>query len=168
MISKPSDKHISRNKMVFSLTVLSLTLVTAGFVAWNQRTFARAEVVIDGRIRVTADVASTPATREKGLSGRESLGPDEGVLFIFMRADRYAFWMKDMKFPIDILWIKDNEIVDITTDVPLPASGDELKRYFPMYAVDKVLEVPAGFAARNGLRTGLELAINIDKVKDGR
>ena len=168
MTSAHPDNQISRNKLVFSLTVLLLTFVVAGFVAWHQRTFAHAEVVIDGRIKVAADIASTPTTREKGLSGRESLGPDEGLLFIFMRADRYAFWMKDMKFPIDILWIKGDEIVDITTDAAPPASGAPLERYFPMFAVDKVLEVPAGFAARNGLRTGLKLEINIDKVTDGR
>jgi hypothetical protein len=168
MTSERSDNSISRNKLVFSLTVLLLTLAAAGFVAWHQRTFARAEILIDGRIKVAADVASTPVTREKGLSGRESLELDEGMLFVFMRADRYAFWMKDMKFAIDILWIKDDEIVDITTDAPPPAAGAPLERYFPMYPVDKVLEVPAGFAARQGLRTGLKLTINIDKVTDGR
>ncbi|MFA6603935.1 MAG: DUF192 domain-containing protein [Patescibacteria group bacterium] len=164
MLKEQPENNMSRNKLVFSLTMLLVMLAVAGFVAWQQRTFARAEVVIDERIKIAADVASTPATREKGLSGREALGAAEGMLFIFGRADRYAFWMKDMRFAIDILWIKGDEIVDITTDVPPAAVGAPLERYFPMSPIDKVLEVSAGFAARHGLRTGLKLTINIDKV----
>ncbi len=93
------------------------------------------------RVRVT--IADTPDARWLGLGGREALAPDEGMLFVFPVADRYGFWMKDMKFSIDIVWINDaGTIIDIETDVS-PASYPT--SFTPEAPARYVLEVPAGF-----------------------
>jgi len=84
-------------------------------------------------------------------------------LFLFPVESQYAFWMKEMLFPIDILWIRDGVIEDMTVDVLVPSpDGGELIRYFPIVPVDTVLEVPAGFAARHGLRTGMAVTVEVD------
>lgn len=63
-------------------------------------------------LRVT--VLERQGERERGLSGRESLAPTEGMLFVFPESGYHAFWMKDMQFPIDIIWVAaDGTIVDI-------------------------------------------------------
>jgi uncharacterized membrane protein (UPF0127 family) len=54
-----------------------------------------------------AEVVQTPAEREKGLSGRPCIESDSGMLFVFDHPGQYAIWMKDMQFPIDIVWISE-------------------------------------------------------------
>jgi uncharacterized membrane protein (UPF0127 family) len=61
-------------------------------------------VLINGQ-SINAEVATTTKARETGLSGRPCILPNQGMLFEFSTAGRYQFWMKDMKFPIDIVWI---------------------------------------------------------------
>ncbi len=142
---------------------LAVAVATSVGLAWYQARFPSGYVQIGDGLRVAVTVAATPATREKGLSGREGLGPDEGMLFIFEKLDTYAFWMKDMRFPIDILWIRDGAIADITTDVPQPVPGQELPLYFPKIPVDRVLEVRAGYARAHGLRIGMPVTAHVDK-----
>lgn len=61
-------------------------------------------VLIGGK-KIRVDIADTVVTRTQGLSGRTSLAETDGMLFVFENADRYGFWMKDMNFAIDIIWI---------------------------------------------------------------
>jgi len=147
-------------RVFLALGILAAMLIAGAFLAWNQRVPSLATVLIDDRIKVIVEVANSPQTRERGLSGHAPLAANEGMFFIFDAADRYAFWMKDMLFPIDILWIKGSELVDITTDALAPAKGDvQLPTYRPLYPADRVLEVPAGFAKAHGLRLGMTVEL---------
>ncbi len=100
--------------------------------------------------RVTT--AKTPTTREKGLSGRDSLAPDEGLLFIFPTSQVSGFWMKDMKFPIDIIWIDSNRKVVTVAENILPETYP--KSFYPTKKAQFVLEVNAGSAKKSGLVEG--------------
>src|SRR3989344_8659942 len=76
-----------------------------------------------GTARVLIDIADTPALRERGLSGRKLLLDDQGMYFIFDHPDVYPFWMKEMNFPIDIIWIgKHMSVVNITKSASPPSS----------------------------------------------
>lgn len=98
------------------------------------------------------DVADTPASREQGLSGRPRLADNEGMLFIFPESFVPAFWMKDMNFALDMIWIDgDRRVVDITEDA-LPESFPESFR--PSEPVKYVLEINAHGAAENGIKIG--------------
>src|SRR2546423_625848 len=67
---------------------------------------------------INVEVVDTEVAREKGLGGRDFLAKDTGMLFVFPKNDTYAFWMKDMKFNIDIVWISaDGHIVDMRENV---------------------------------------------------
>lgn len=147
---------------------LAAALVAAAVLTVIQGRFPSGYVTIGDDLRVAVTVAATPATQEKGLSGREGLGADDGMLFIFDRPDTYAFWMKDMRFPIDIIWIQNDAIADITTDVPVPVPGQELPVYFPKIPANRVLEVPAGYAKAHGLRIGMAVTAHVDKGKGVR
>lgn len=107
----------------------------------------KSQVQINNQI-IVAEVVSSLEDIEMGLSGRDAIGINEGMLFIFAEKDRHIFWMKDMKFPIDIIWISGNVIVGVEEGL-MPEIGvpdHRLTIYVPLLPVDKVLEVMAGRA----------------------
>ena len=148
---------------VIAIVAVVALLIASTALAWSHSRFSQGYVKIGDGLRVNVTVADTEATREKGLSGRDPLGPDEGMLFVFQTPLAYGFWMKDMKFPIDIIWIAQGQIVDITTDAAVPVPGQELPVYYPRIPVDHVLEVRAGYAREHGLRTGMPVSVHVDK-----
>lgn len=114
-------------------------------------------------VALNIDIASTDASREKGLSKRESLEKNEGMLFIFDRPGVHTFWMKDMRFPIDIIWFREGKVVELLPDVPVPILGQPLPRYTALEAADAVLEVNRGFIKKYGVTPGMELKYTVDK-----
>jgi uncharacterized membrane protein (UPF0127 family) len=172
MTAAPKNKlakaDLSSARPLIAIVGLAALLIASAALAFVHAKFSQGYVKIGEDLRVNVSVADNDATREKGLSGKEGLAADEGMLFIFDHPQAYGFWMKEMKFPIDILWIADGTLVDITTDAAVPVPGQELPVYYPKVPVDRVLEVRAGFAREHGLRTGLPVAIHVDKDKQGR
>ena len=107
----------------------------------------KSQVKINEQI-IIADVVSDEKDVRKGLSGRDWLGINEGMLFIFPEAGTYPFWMKGVNFPIDIIWISGDVIVGIQQHV-IPQKDvpdSELRIYYPPEPVNKVLEMKAGRA----------------------
>ncbi len=111
---------------------------------------------------VWAEIADSPEERRTGLSDHASLGPDRGMLFLLDEPVLASFWMKDMDFPIDIIWISGETVVSIESDVPVPAlRAGSLPVYLSETEVDRVLEANAGFAAAHGLEVGDVLDIDL-------
>jgi len=98
------------------------------------------------------EVADTPELRTQGLSGREKLSQGSGMLFIFDNMNLYGFWMKDMKFSLDIMWLDaDKKIVYIEKNL----SSDTYPTIFtPASPAQYVLEVPAGFVDNSNVSLG--------------
>jgi len=113
------------------------------------------------RQTIIADVVKTEKDRTRGLGDREMIGINEGMLFLFDKEGEYGFWMKDMEFPIDILWIKGNTIVGFEemVDPQRGAEDYELRLYYPPTAIDKVLELSAGRVRLLHTRVGDEIFI---------
>jgi uncharacterized membrane protein (UPF0127 family) len=109
---------------------------------------------------ITADVADTAASRARGLSGRPSLEVDHGMLFIFEEPTVPTFWMPDMYFPIDIVWLDGETVVSVSADVQ-PEEGTPTERYSPTKPITRVLEVNAGLAKAHGLTAGSSLDIQL-------
>ena len=103
------------------------------------------------------EIADTVTSREQGLSDRENLCSECGLLFIYDNPGIYSFWMKRMHFDIDILRLAGDEVVDITFGAKKP-SKDEFESpkttYQSQVPVDKVLEVNAGWVEKNGIKVG--------------
>ena len=115
---------------------------------------ASSTVQVGGKtVRVT--VADTPETRQKGLGGRNGLAPDEGMLFIFPQDGKYGFWMKDMKFPIDILWLSGARRVVYMAQNVSPDTYPEV--FAPTTPARYVLELPAGYAKAYTVGVGDEV-----------
>jgi uncharacterized membrane protein (UPF0127 family) len=108
---------------------------------------------------VNIEVAKTVPEQEKGLSGRACIGADQGMLFTFDKPDSYEFWMKDMKFPIDIVWVNENKTVNSVTQDVLPSTypqkfkGSSPSKY--------VLELQANRAQSLNITQGTDLKFNL-------
>jgi len=105
------------------------------------------------------ELALTKEEQERGLSLRKDLKEDEGMLFVFNTPDKYSFWMKDMNFSIDIIWLaqpeaglgEDLHVVYIKKDAK-PESFPEI--FEPNENSKYVLEVISGFSEKNNLKEG--------------
>lgn len=98
------------------------------------------------------DIADTDILQEKGLSFRESLSPQTGMLFVFDTHDVYHFWMKDMKFAIDMIWLDENKKVVYIEEFVDPSTYPE--SFGPETPTQYVIEIPAGDTTKVGLRVG--------------
>ncbi|MFQ5587396.1 MAG: DUF192 domain-containing protein [Nitrospiria bacterium] len=107
---------------------------------------------------LSAEVADTPETRERGLMFRDHLPKGGALLFIFEAARPYPFWMKNCKFPIDIIWMNpDKKIIHIAKDTP-PCTSDPCPTYGPKHKKALyVLEVAAGFSEKENLKQGMPI-----------
>lgn len=105
-------------------------------------------------ICVDSEIADTDEERTRGLMYRDGLKEGKAMLFVFDRPSVYSFWMKNMRFSLDIIWIgADLKIVDIKANV-LPCVGDVCENLVPARSAGFVLEVPAGFTGKYGIKVG--------------
>ena len=103
---------------------------------------------------VSMELATTPLAQETGLSNRDSLAADRGMLFVFAAAQSNCFWMKDMRFPLDMIWLNDKkEIVQIRENI----KPDTYPASFCADNTRYVIEVNAGVARSVGLHAGQRL-----------
>lgn len=133
------------------------------FVPNDDGRFARLQI---GNTSVIAEVARDASSRTRGLAGRDTLPRGTGMLFLFEAPGRYGIWMKGMKIPIDIFWIRNGRVVDMEERVLPPPAGAldiELPVYRPEAQADYVLEVGAGFAEEYGIRIGDSVKIFFEK-----
>lgn len=115
-----------------------------------------------GNKKISIEVAATLSQKKTGLSYRSSMPQTAGMLFDFSTdTDKQpAFWMKDMHFPLDLIWIKDGKIISITKNVPNPAAGtpdNQLALYYPPSDIDHTLEVNGGWSEKNNVKIGDEI-----------
>jgi len=142
--------------IVFTLTVAVAVIVM--FFAFNTK--SKSYAVINGH-SFDIEMAITDSQKSKGLAKYEKIPESFGMLFLFGKADYYSFWMKNMKFPIDIIYINDNKIVDIFKNVPNPKSKSEVpKTIKPSLPSDKVLEINAGLSDKYNFKRGDSVRIN--------
>ncbi len=111
---------------------------------------------------ISAEIADESSEQSKGLSGRQFLASNAGMLFVYKNTEVRRFWMKGMKFPIDIIWINDMKVVDILLDAKPPPEGTPDKNltiYQPNEPVDSVLEVNSGFVNANSITIGDDVIV---------
>ena len=118
-------------------------------------------IVTIAGLSIPVEVRRTPAELQKGLSGRPSLDSDTGMLFVFKTKALHPFWMPDMNFPIDIVWITDGAVVGVNKRVSNEFNSDHPVFYKPPVPVDYVLEVNSGFLDQHKLRVGDKVNISL-------
>ncbi len=105
-----------------------------------------------GNKQIQVAYANTPELQEQGLSNTAPLTEEQGMLFMFPTETTPSFWMKDMNYALDIIWIDaGKKVIDITPNLD-PKTFP--RSYTPASPVQFILEVPAGFAEKNGITIG--------------
>jgi uncharacterized membrane protein (UPF0127 family) len=131
----------------------------SGFV---ERTVRSSKELTFPQGKVYAEIADTSASREQGLSGRSGLGEGKGMLFVFDYPGKYGFWMKDMKFAIDMVWInEDGTVVHIERNVTPETYFDfnPPKTFVNTPDAKYVLELPSGASEQYGIYLGTKVEI---------
>ena len=126
------------------ILILILIFAAAFFLVAKKQ---NAKVIINGKT-FQVEVARTDTERAYGLMNRRHLDRDKGMLFVFDHANIYPFWMKNTLIPLDIIYINDGKIVDITT-LP-PQNGNNIPQYTPTEKAQYVLELNANSGAKTG------------------
>ena len=156
------------NKIQFVLIIILIPIGGLFLYLHNQHItvqeffFPSSPIVHFGDIPVRVEVADTESKRIQGLSGRDEIGNhNAGMFFIFPKADYLGIWMKDMKFPIDIIWIDENlTVIGIEQDV----SPNTYPRVFrPQNPAKYVLETEVHYADLVGIRVGQKVRIPLEK-----
>ncbi|OQA36847.1 MAG: hypothetical protein BWY53_00271 [Parcubacteria group bacterium ADurb.Bin326] len=160
------DKIYTKQKPVIlvSVAMVGLAFVTAfsGGLPLAKLGKQKAQVMI-GSKTVQVEVVSTAENQAKGLSGRKSLDENSGMLFDFGDYQARTFWMKDMNFPLDIIWISGGKIVGVNKNATPEGEFPQIKYYSPG-PVDQVLEMNAGWFERNGIMVGQTVSlVKVDK-----
>ena len=121
----------------------------------------KVNITVNG-VNLQADVALTADEQTKGLSIKDILHPDEGMLFPYEAPRILSFWMKDMKFPIDILWLdSDKRVVHIEESLQPCSPLLPCPSYSPDVQAQYVLETVAGFSSANGISKGTPVEFNL-------
>lgn len=136
------------NKLLL-VFILIIAVLVSGAVAFTIYKSFQPEVLIKNQTFRVA-IVKTDKDKQIGLSKYKSLAMDHGMLFIFDKAALYPFWMKNMRFPIDIIFIRDNKIVTIYQNLPI----NNLTIYSPTASSNRVLEINAGLSKKYGFSTG--------------
>lgn len=124
-----------------------------GFIFWAGSNFESKNINVSGH-NLKAWIADDPAEQTHGLSGKESMPANYGMLFVMPIKKITPFWMKDMNFPLDFIWLDNGTIVDITANVPPCKSEEACPTISPSVPINYVLEVNSGWAATNGIAIG--------------
>lgn len=150
----------AEKKIIWIIVIVVIAVV--GFLFWGiaKQYLVPTTTISTGITTINARLATTEIQREQGLSGTPVLEPNEGMLFVFDRNAKWPIWMKDMKYPIDIIWIdKNKRVVWIERNVT-PTTYP--KSFKPLTESRYVLEVAAGSAQQYGIRPSTTLQFDLE------
>lgn len=147
---------------LFHYFIAALVIFFVGLMVWffffvptvTGRTYVQI-----GSNKIQVEIADNVISQVKGLSGRDSLPENRGMLFVFSEPDIQKFWMNGMRFPLDIIWINGDTVVDVVTLNQPTAESPVPETIFSPLAVDKVLEINAGMVEKMGIRQGSAIRI---------
>ncbi len=147
------------DKSKFALGVI-ITMIATALILRGINFYTKNGSVEIGQKVFKVEIVKDSWELEKGLGGRKPLAENRGMLFVFPKEDFYQFWMKDMKFSIDIIWINQGKIVDIKEKAPIPTTNF-LEQYRPESPAKYVLEIGAGLVEKYRFKVGDAVKLDI-------
>lgn len=133
----------------FLLLIPIILILIIGYLFYSFYNFVQPSAEIKGH-KFQVEVVTSEKDKEIGLSKHNTLALNHGMLFLFDKPELYAFWMKGMKFPLDIIFIRNNKIVTLYKSLPI----NNLTIYPAREPSDKVLEINAGLSEKYGIKVG--------------
>ena len=160
---------MSRKKSAFVWVIIACVLLGIGvaalYILWPQIQSHTTLHLGDGVF--TTRVAKTPDERDKGLGGVHNFRSDQALLLVFDSDDKWSISMKDMNFPIDIVWLNsDKQVVYIVKNAPPDSYPYE--QFTSKQDARYVVELPAGTVAKKSIAIGAVASFdenNLDGVK---
>ena len=150
-------------KIIFILFICSVSLFCLCIPA---KSLTDITCLINNK-KITLEVADTDTKRQLGLMFRDSLDENQGMIFLFNKPREVSFWMKNVKIPLDMLFIYKNKVVKIYNMVP--GCEDEPCDLYPsVYKIDYVIELNGGFCQKYNIKTGqdVNLETQLQKITD--
>ena len=145
------------DKKTWYLILALMVLVFAASMFLNKKDTSSYKKIIIGNVVVKAEIAALLTEKQKGLSSRNFMRKNSGMLFIFSQPDFYPFWMKDMKFPIDIIWLDENlQIINIEKNITPDTFP---KKFMPRLPAKYALEINAGWSDKNKVKEGVNIKV---------
>ncbi len=155
---------MSLNKLFIIFGIILVIFAGIIFFQFNSNSNSPKSTVKINNRTFNVEVMDTPEKQQQGLSGKESLPQNQGMLFVFDDKAYHYFWMKNMKFPIDIIFIEDDKIVSIVKNAP-PAKPEEENP--PLYKsggpINRVLEINSGLTDKYKFKAGDKVEIKLAK-----
>ena len=147
--------------MIKILNFLLILVVFVFFIIIFLRFNNKPNVIINQH-KFMVDVAETDGQKARGLDIYDKLPLEKGMIFPFKTDGKYSFWMKGMKFPIDIIYIKNDKIAEIFSNIPNPKTSTETPAIVtPHENINYVLEINAGLSRRYNFKVGGKANINL-------
>jgi uncharacterized membrane protein (UPF0127 family) len=123
--------------------------------------FTTARVTINGQTFNVA-TAKSPAEQQEGLADRDAITVNQGMLFLYNNPGYYSFWMKGMRFPLDIIFIQNNKVIFVVENAQtLQPNNDSPPLYQSLEPSDMVMEINAGLAKRYNIKKGDSVKIQL-------
>jgi len=144
----------------FSFSLYSIVFFGSVTAFAKKIKYSHALVKTAAGIEIPVEVADTSRKRSLGLGKRTGLKKDWGMLFVFENSKTHRFWMKDMQFALDIIWLDNYRIVYILRNVQPAISGEKPAILEPPEPANFVLEIATGRASELGLKQGDLLKYN--------
>ena len=143
----------------FLIVVVLIVLAVFVYLTLDKPVFESDGKLIIGFKPIDVEIAETVQEQFAGLSGRDSMCEDCGMVFVYNQAKIQKFTMRGMKFPLDMIFIRDGKIIEIIENVPFPQPGELPVNINSRDPADMVLEVNAGFVKRNSVPTGQSIIL---------
>ena len=140
-----------RKIIIGVVAILLIATISVGYFVLQTPKPVR--ITISGVV-LSVELATTPAQKQKGLSGRDSLPPDHGMLFVFDTEGYWSFWMNDMRFPLDIIWFNSSRQAVFFEQGLQPCRPETCPTFTPSAKAMYVLEVNAGFVTTHDISPG--------------
>lgn len=150
------------NKVIIIFGLMLILIAGVAFYQFSKT--QQSQVKTSGKVTIAAHTFDVEVVRDSkdqqiGLTKYNSMGESQGMLFIFEQPGNYGFWMRNMKFPLDIIFIRNDTVVSLHQEVqPVEQDADNPPVYRSEVPADKVLEIQSGLAEKYNIKTG-------DKVK---
>ena len=156
MFNEIPPKPEVRVILLFAFAILLVLVFPFSNFSNKETSFEKNILLQINGIEFVVEPAVNDEEKVSGLSPRSSLEEKHGMLFMYEEAGSHEFWMKDMKFPLDFVWIdSERKVVDVTENVS-PESYPE--KFSPSVPVNYILEVPAGSVKKFDIKTGDQVA----------
>lgn len=153
------------SKKILIIILFSIAILSFVHLKFRRNNLEKGEVCFEENCFIV-ELAKSPKDKARGLMFRKKLRPSQGMLFIFEEEGYYPFWMKNMEFPLDIIWINnDKEVVFIREDVS-PCSGDYCEKINSYKQASYVLELVAGKVKETNIENGDKVIFNLISVEN--